>query len=172
MYNWICRTHKNIVFYDYIHINKELTMEQIGTNPYHFVSACIKGKWKMTLLHEIHFKGSIRFNQTLNHFPISEKVLSQQLRELIADGLIERIQYNTIPLKVEYKLTSLGEDLIPALDILYIWAMRRMDDLDVEIDPNCFDVHTDRKYTDQLEDILNAYKRQKEILEFENTKNE
>ena len=98
-------------------------MEQKGTNPYHFALNCIKGKWKMTLLHHIHYHGKIRFNQTLNHFPISEKVLSQQLKELMHDRLIRRIQYNTIPLKVEYVLTQSGEDLIPALDILYVWSM-------------------------------------------------
>ena len=51
------------------------------TNPYHYVLHCIGGKWKMTILHEIHTYGSIRFNQTLKALPISEKVFSQQLRD-------------------------------------------------------------------------------------------
>ena len=41
------------------------------TNPYHYVLHCIGGKWKMTILHEIHTYGSIRFNQTLKALPIS-----------------------------------------------------------------------------------------------------
>lgn len=147
-------------------------MEQKGTNPYHFALSCIKGKWKMSLLHHIHYHGKIRFNQTLNRFPISEKVLSQQLKELISDGLIQRIQYNTIPLKVEYTLTQAGEDLIPALDILYVWSMRRMSELGIEIDPDNFDVHADRKYIEQLEDIFRVYERQQELLQYEQQKNE
>ena len=72
----------------------------------------------MTILHHIHHYGKIRFNETKKTLGVSEKVLSQQLKELTHDGLVQRIQYNTIPLKVEYILTPLGEDLIPALDIL------------------------------------------------------
>ena len=142
-------------------------MEQKGTNPYHFALNCIKGKWKMTLLHHIHYHGKIRFNQTLNHFPISEKVLSQQLKELMHDRLIRRILYNTIPLKVEYVLTQSGEDLIPALDILYVWSMRRMAESGIEIDPDNFDVHSDRKYIEQLEDIFRMYERQQELLHYD-----
>ena len=84
-------------------------------NPYHYVLHCIGGKWKMTILHEIYVSGSIRFNQTLKLLPISEKVFSQQLRELVEAGLIRRISYDTVPPKVEYVLTPSGEKLIPAL---------------------------------------------------------
>lgn len=132
-------------------------------NPYHFVTNCISGKWKMTILHHIHHYGKIRFNETKKTLQVSEKVLSQQLKELASDGLVERIQYNTIPLKVEYILTPLGEDLIPALDILYIWSIRRMAQLEVPIDPDAFVVHTEKKYADQLMDIMDMYmKKQQE----------
>ena len=67
------------------------------TNPYHYVLHCIGGKWKMTILHEIYTYGSIRFNQTLKILPISEKVFSQQLKELVEAGLIRRISYDTVP---------------------------------------------------------------------------
>ena len=110
---------------------------QQTVNPYHFVTNCISGKWKMTILHHIHHYGKIRSNETKKTLGVSEKVLSQQLKELTHDGLVQRIQYNTIPLKVEYILTPLGEDLIPALDILYIWSIRRLTDLNLPIDPEC-----------------------------------
>ncbi len=126
-------------------------------NPYHFVTGCISGKWKMTILHHIHHYGKIRFNEAKKALGISEKVLSQQLKELANDGLVERIQYNTIPLKVEYILTPLGEDLIPALDILYVWSIRRLTELGDPIDPNAFEVHSELKYTDQLKDIMDNY---------------
>ena len=126
------------------------------TNPYHYVLHCIGGKWKMTILHEIYTHGSIRFNQTLKSLPISEKVFSQQLRELVEAGLIRRISYDTIPPKVEYVLTPSGETLIPALDILYIWSIRRMDELGIPIDANAFGVHKSGKYVDALGDIMRA----------------
>ena len=53
------------------------------TNPYHYTLHCLGGKWKMTILHEIHTYGKIHFNETLKVLPISEKVLSQQLKEQI-----------------------------------------------------------------------------------------
>ena len=126
------------------------------TNPYHSVLHCIGGKWKMTILHEIHTYGSIRFNQTLKALPISEKVFSQQLRELVEAGLIRRISYDTIPPKVEYVLTPSGEQLIPALDALYIWSIRQMDERGIPIDSDAFVVHTSSKYTEELEDIMKA----------------
>ncbi len=92
-------------------------------NPYQFISDCISGKWKMMILHLIHQSGAIRFNETKATLGISEKVLSQQLKALTENGLIERIRFATIPPKVEYVLTPLGEGLIPALDILYAWAV-------------------------------------------------
>jgi len=123
-------------------------------NPYHYIRHCISGKWKMTILHHIHNYGSIRFNVTLKTLPISEKVFSQQLRELAEDGLVERIVYDTLPPKVEYMLTPAGEDIIPALDLLYIWSIRRMHQLDIPIDPDAFLVHQDDKYMDALGDIM------------------
>ena len=109
------------------------------TNPYHYVLHCIGGKWKMTILHEIYTYGSIRFNQTLKILPISEKVFSQQLK---------------VPPKVEYVLTPSGEQLIPALDILYIWSIRQMHDRRIPIDADAFVVHKSEKYVDALGDIM------------------
>ena len=126
------------------------------TNPYHYVLQCIGGKWKMTILHEIHTYGSIRFNQTLKALPISEKVFSQQLKELTDAGLIRRISYDTIPPKVEYVLTPSGEELIPALDALYIWSIRQMDEQGIPIDSDAFVVHNSSKYVEKLQDIMDA----------------
>lgn len=125
-------------------------------NPYHYALHCIGGKWKMTILHEIYTFGKIRFNSTLRQLPVSEKVLAQQLRELMEDGLIRRISYDTIPPKVEYVLTQSGERIMPALDILYIWSIREMDRLDIPIDADSFVVHKAEKYVDALRDIMEA----------------
>ncbi len=128
-------------------------------NPYLYVMSCISGKWKVTILHHIYTYGQIRFNETKKTLPISEKVLSQQLKELERDGLVERIQHQVMPLKVEYKLTPIGEELIPALDILYIWSIKRMKERNIPIDPDAFVVHQDSKYINELQNIIDTTKR-------------
>ncbi len=127
------------------------------TNPYHYALHCLGGKWKMTILHEIYTYGVIHFNKTLKVLPISEKVLSQQLKELIQDGLVERIvSIDTFPPSTDYVLTEEGRQLIPALDILYIWSIRRMDANHIPIDADAFVVHKSEKYVDALGDIMRA----------------
>lgn len=127
------------------------------TNPYHYALHCLGGRWKMTILHEIYTYGVIHFNQTLKVIPISEKVLSQQLKELIQDGLVERIvNAETFPPSTDYVLTNEGKQLIPALDILYIWSIRHMDARGIPIDADAFVVHNSERYVDALGDIMEA----------------
>lgn len=130
------------------------TGDVANVNPYHYVLHCLSGKWKMTLVHEIYACGRIRFNETLRTLPISEKVLSQQLQELCEDGIVMRKAYGTVPPMVEYYLTPNGERLIPAMDLLFIWAIRRMDEKCISIDKNAFSVHKSEKYVAALQDIM------------------
>jgi DNA-binding HxlR family transcriptional regulator len=125
------------------------------TNPYHYALHCIGGKWKMTILHEIETYGSIHFNQTLKVLPISEKVLSQQLKELIEDGLVHRnVDSSVYPPAVEYVLTDAGAELVPVLDILYIWSIRQMDANGLPIDADAFVVHQSEKFVNELNGIM------------------
>ena len=127
------------------------------TNPYHYALHCLGGKWKMTILHEIYTHGSIHFNQTLKVLPLSEKVLSQQLKELIADGLVKRsVESETFPPSTIYELTPEARQLIPALDILYIWSIRQMDAKQIPIDADAFVVHKTENYVKALGDIMEA----------------
>ena len=76
----------------------------------------IQGRWKLPILFRLYADNAMRTLQMKRDLPgISQKVLTQQLRELIADRLIERVDYNEKPLRVEYRLSSLGHDLIPVL---------------------------------------------------------
>ena len=50
------------------------------TNPYHYALHCISGRWKMVILHEVDTFKTIQFNHTRKVLPITEKVLSQQLK--------------------------------------------------------------------------------------------
>ncbi len=130
-----------------------LSKGQLNNNPYHYILHCIGGKWKMTLLHGMHVYGAIRFNQTLKTLPISEKVLAQQLKELTEDGLAERVVYDTTPQKVEYTLTRAGQRLIPAMDMLYAWAINRMQETGVSIDEDAFEIHDEARYRQALRRI-------------------
>ena len=79
-------------------------------------------------------------NQTLRYRELERKVvgitatmLTKCLRELEADGLITRTQFNTIPPTVEYSLTERGRTLIPALESVYHWAEGQMNSKPVQI---------------------------------------
>ena len=141
--------------------------EKQSINPYHYIQKCIGGKWKMTILHEIDTFGSIRFNYAVRVFPLSEKVLSQQLKELVNDGLVRRIAYDVVPPKVSYELTDAGKRLMPMLDALYIWSVRRMDELGMPIDQDAFVVHKSEKYLEALQDVMENYEvPQEEIRDY------
>ena len=125
------------------------------TNPYHYVVHCIGGKWKMTLLRGRQAFGKIRFNRTLRVLPVSGKMLSQQLKELEDDGLIQRIvDGTTYPPSIDYVLTRAGEQLMPALDTFYIWSMRQMHEKGIPVDEEAFAAHQDERYAEQLKDII------------------
>ena len=127
------------------------------TNPYHYALHCIGGRWKMVILHELYTFGKIQFNRTRRVLPITEKVLSQQLKELCEDGMIERIVDETkFPPSVKYILTRSGEQLMPILDSLYIWSVRQMHEKNIPIDTDAFAVHRTDKYLDELWDIMAA----------------
>ncbi|HYH13358.1 MAG TPA: helix-turn-helix domain-containing protein [Thermomicrobiales bacterium] len=87
----------------------------------------IGGKWKTLILWELREEPR-RFGELRRLVEgISEKVLIQQLRELEADGIVHREQYNQIPPKVEYSLTPFGESLNAALLPLCEWGEANMD---------------------------------------------
>lgn len=56
--------------------------------------------------------------------PITHKVLTAQLKELEKDGLINRKEYQQIPLRVEYSLTDMGKDLEPLVQKMYQWILK------------------------------------------------
>lgn len=76
----------------------------------------IQGRWKLPILFRLYPVFSIRTLQLKRSLPnISQKILTQTLNELVVDRLIERIDFNEKPLRVEYRLSSLGRDLMPVL---------------------------------------------------------
>lgn len=82
----------------------------------------IGGKWKGVALYHL-LDGTKRFNQLKRDVgDVSQRMLTKQLRELEADGLILRKVYAVIPPKVEYSLTPKGETLRPLLEFLRLWG--------------------------------------------------
>ncbi|MBK4731852.1 helix-turn-helix transcriptional regulator [Oxynema sp. CENA135] len=82
----------------------------------------IGGRWKVLILREL-FEGVKRFGQLHRALRgITQKMLTQQLREMESDGLIHREVYLQVPPKVEYSLTPLGESLKPVLDAMDAWG--------------------------------------------------
>ena len=83
----------------------------------------IGGKWKPVILLHI-VEATRRFNELRRLMPnITQRMLTHQLRELEADGLVHREVYPQVPPKVEYSLTGRGETLIPVLTMLREWGM-------------------------------------------------
>lgn len=95
----------------------------IQDTPFGYTMSVIGGKWKMAILYLVSAKQPIRFNEMQRQLgAVTYKVLSAQLKELEADGLVKRVEYPQIPPKVEYSLTPRGETLLPVLEQLCEWG--------------------------------------------------
>lgn len=83
----------------------------------------LEGRWKLVILFHL-FGGQVqRFSELERLIPdISQKMLAQQLRQLEADGIVQRTVYPQVPPKVEYRMTEWGQSLCPVLDALLKWA--------------------------------------------------
>lgn len=89
--------------------------------------AAFGGKWKLTLLYwlahgELHFAGLQR-----RALGISSKVLGEQLRELEADGIVQRLPTGPVPAPVIYRLTPYGETLLPVVEAVRRWGERHLE---------------------------------------------
>lgn len=82
----------------------------------------IGGKYKALILWHL-IDGPLRYGALSRIIPqATPKMLTQQLRELEADGLISRTVFPVVPPHVEYALTAFGESLLPVLRVMYAWG--------------------------------------------------
>ena len=89
----------------------EVTLEVIG------------GKWKSLIIWTLGLHDVIRFNEFKTLIPeISQKMLTQQLRDLEKNKLVSRKIYNQVPPMVEYSLTDMGKKLLPILKEMDLWG--------------------------------------------------
>lgn len=86
----------------------------------------VSGKWKGLILWELNAHQVRRFAQLRRGLPgVSEKMLTQHLREMEKDGLVHREVYAEVPPRVEYSLTEHGRTLNQALEPLGAWGVER-----------------------------------------------
>lgn len=82
----------------------------------------ISDKWKILIIRDL-MTGTKRFNELKKSLvPVTQKMLTQQLREMESDGIINRKVYPVVPPKVEYSLTELGKSLMPVIEAMKKWG--------------------------------------------------
>jgi DNA-binding HxlR family transcriptional regulator len=91
--------------------------------PTEYTLKVIGGRWKVTILYHL-FLGVKRFSELQRTLTgITQKMLTQQLRELEKDGIVHREIYPQVPPKVEYSLTALGTSLKPVIEAMCDWGL-------------------------------------------------
>jgi DNA-binding HxlR family transcriptional regulator len=110
-------------------------MRKIGSEtarecPCEYAFRYIGGAWKILIVAHL-VRNKIHRHAELKRMlrGITSKMLTQQLRELEHDGLVERTIYAEVPPRVEYRLTPLGETLLPVLEAMYAWGAKTRDAL-------------------------------------------
>ena len=108
------------------------------------VATCVQmigSKWKLLILRNLLVR-PWRFNELKKSLDgISQKVLTDALRAMEADGIVERTVYPEVPARVEYSLTELGKSLMPILVAMRDWGAGYLRQSNVE--PNCFMMQED-----------------------------
>ncbi len=101
----------------------------------------LSGKWKLYILKNL-MDGKKRFSELQRAIPgITQRMLSKQLRELEACGLISRRVYPVVPPMVEYELTEIGKSLEDIFEAMHRWGLRYMEFTLIET-VNCLDEET------------------------------
>ena len=96
-------------------------------NPVNTTLKTIGGKWKPLILWHLEQK-TLRFHEIMEAMPgVTQKMLTQQLRELEQAGLISRKVYPVVPPKVEYALTEYGRTLQPILSAMAEWGRKHIE---------------------------------------------
>ena len=97
-------------------------LPQMGLCPVATTISLLSSKWKILIVRDL-LGGTKRYGELKQSVAgVSQKMLTQSLRELENDGLVIRKVYPEIPPKVEYRLSRLGETLHPVVDALVAWG--------------------------------------------------
>ncbi len=100
-----------------------LTKDELPVCPVATTVQLIGNKWKLLILRNLVYGEKQRFSDFIKTVPgISKKVLTDNLRALEEDGIIEREVFAEVPPRVEYSLSELGKTLKPVLDAMADWG--------------------------------------------------
>lgn len=100
------------------------TQLALAVCPVEVTVSVIGGSWKLTVI-QILLAGTHRFGELRREVgDITDRVLTRQLRELEADGLVHREVFAEVPPRVEYSLTSRGESLQPLVEMMDDWGQQ------------------------------------------------
>lgn len=95
------------------------------TCPIDVTLSLIGGKWKLIILAHLHRFGKKSYSEIKENLPgISEKMLSQQLKEMEKDKLVEKKVLSEKPYRVEYLLTATGKSMSPLFDFVSKWGIQ------------------------------------------------
>lgn len=95
--------------------------------PASFAFNVISGKWNLPILAILSENDNIRYNELKRRLHgITGTTLTNSLRDLIEYGIIHREQYNEVPPRVEYSLTSSGKELVPLIESVVEWGQRNI----------------------------------------------
>ena len=103
--------------------------KEVNSKPFMYAMSLIDGQWKMHILFWLWKNEVLRYGELKRALgEVTHKMLSKQLKELEADDLIIRTEYPQVPPKVEYRLSEIGESLMPVLKALCNWGKEHIDD--------------------------------------------
>lgn len=102
--------------------NTALSAKDLPACPVETTLTLISDKWKILILRDL-MQETKRFGELKKSIgQVSQKVLTSQLRQMEASGLVNRKVYAEVPPRVEYSLTELGHSLKPILDAMWVWG--------------------------------------------------
>jgi len=92
----------------------------------------VADKWTLLVLEELEENGTLRFTQLSRKIPaVSQKMLTQTLRQMERDGLVNRTVHPVVPPKVEYRLTGLGHGLSESFCGVWLWVEQNLEAVEV-----------------------------------------
>jgi DNA-binding HxlR family transcriptional regulator len=137
---------------DSLNVPEENEVFDITKDPYVYMMKLIFNRWKPFLLRAIAIDGQTYYSRFFKQLPISQKVLSQNLKEMVEDELIVRTVIPEVPPRVEYSLTEHGKSLITILDLIYDWGWMDMKRKGIPVDVLGEMWHGYRELDEQLMD--------------------
>ena len=96
---------------------------QDGSCPIATTISLLNSQWKILIMRELLLHSSERYSELQHSVTgISQKMLTQSLHEMTADGIVQRQAFPEVPPRVEYRLTELGQSMDPILKAMHNWG--------------------------------------------------